>query len=128
MGVHLAVPSTLEHYFYVHKAHWRRICKQGIILHLDAFGCIWTHLDACRRIWTIAILVVGLPVGRFPDCTPLLFWQVAAHVDVSGKVGWEGFDSEGWQGGPHSYLSSGLVTSNLCQPKLGGRSCFTMVW
>ncbi len=82
----------------------------------DAFAS-----KASYCIWISAILVVGLPVGGFPDCTPLFFWQAAAHVDMSGKVGWEGFDSEGWQSGPHSHLSSGLITLNLCQPKLGDK-------
>ena len=68
---------------------------------------------------TSAILVVGLPISRFPDRTPLFFCQVAAHVDVSGKVGWKSFNSEGRQAGPYSYLSPGLITSNLCQPELG---------
>ena len=72
-------------------------------------------------MWTGAILVIGLPVGRFPDCAPFFFWQVAAHVDMSGKVGWEGFDSEGRQAGPHSHLSSGLTTSNLCPAKTWGQ-------
>jgi hypothetical protein len=71
---------------------------------------------------TSAILVVGLPISRFPDRTPLFFCQVAAHVDVSGKVGWKSFNSEGRQAGPYSYLSPGLITSNLCQPELGGKS------
>ena len=78
-------------------------------------------------MWTSAVLVVGLPVRCFSDCTPLFLWQVAAHVDVSGKVGWEGFDSEGGQAGPHSYLSPGLITSNLYQPNFGnisGSPCF----
>ncbi len=42
---------------------------------------------------TSAVLAVGLPISRFPDRTPLFFCQVAAHVDVSGKVGWESFNS-----------------------------------
>lgn len=105
MGGHLAVPSTLEHYFHVRK-------HMGSAFASKASHCMWTS----------AVLVVGLPVGYFPDCTPCFFRQVAAHVDVSGKVGWEGFDSEGRQGGPHSHLSSGLVTFELV-PKLWGILC-----
>ena len=93
------------------KAH---LCTMSLKHMKNAFA---SRASYC--IWTSAIPVVGLPVGCFPDCTPLLFCQVAAHVDMSGKVGWEGFDSEGRQAGPHSYLSSGLTTSNSCQPKFG---------